>query len=106
MKFVKSKYASPWTGVVLKEWDKKRRKEGINPFRGYDKWKVFLVLVTHDKSGNKMRKRYLKTFSAGWMKIIESFDLSKINKDWFIFDPTIDITTVDGWNYYQKRKNH
>ena len=70
-KFVKSKYLSPWSGVVI---DKKNRT-GINP--------LYLILVLKDKNGNIPRKRIIKTLDSDWTIEIEKFDISNINRDWF-----------------------
>ena len=48
-KFVKSKYSSAWSGVVV---DKKNRT-GINP--------LYLILILKDKNGNTPCKRIVKT---------------------------------------------
>lgn len=69
-KFVKSKYASAWSGVVI---DKKHRT-GIND--------LYLILVLKDKNGNTPRKRIIKTLDASWTIEIDKFDITHINKDW------------------------
>ena len=69
-KFVKSKYSSPWSGVVI---DKKNRT-GINP--------LYLILVLKDKNGNTPRKRIVKTLDSSWTVEIDKFDISNINEDW------------------------
>lgn len=69
-KFVKSKYSSAWSGVVI---DKKNRT-GINP--------LYLILVLKDKNGNTPRKRILKILDSSWTIEIDKFDISNINQDW------------------------
>lgn len=69
-KFVKSKYSSAWSGVVI---DKKNRT-GINP--------LYLILVLKDKNGNTPRKRIVKTLDSAWTIEIDKFDISNINEDW------------------------
>jgi len=69
-KFVKSKYSSHWSGVVI---DKKKRT-GINP--------LYLILVLKDKNGNIPRKRIIKTLDSSWTIEIDKFDISNINQDW------------------------
>ena len=71
MEFVRSKYSSPWKGVVV---DKVKRK-GINT--------LLLVLVLKDGSGNALRKRILKTLDESWTRKVKAFDISHINQDWF-----------------------
>jgi hypothetical protein len=70
-KFVKSKYSSAWSGVVI---DKKNRT-GMNP--------LYLILVLKDKNGNTPRKRIIKTLDSAWTIEIDKFDISYINQDWF-----------------------
>jgi hypothetical protein len=69
--FVKSKYKSPWVGVII---DKKHRT-GMND--------LYLILVLKDRNGNIPRKRMLKTLDSFWITEVDSFDISNINKDWF-----------------------
>lgn len=70
-KFVKSKYASAWSGVVV---DKKHRT-------GYND--LYMILVLKDKNGNIPRKRIIKTLDSAWTIEIDKFDISNINEDWF-----------------------
>lgn len=69
-KFVKSKYSSAWSGVVI---DKKNRT-GTTP--------LYLILVLKDKNGNTPRKRIVKTLDSAWTIEIDKFDISNINEDW------------------------
>jgi len=69
-KFVKSKYSSGWSGVVI---DKKNRT-GINP--------LYLIIVLKDKNGNTPRKRIIKILDSAWTIEIAKFDISNINQDW------------------------
>lgn len=96
--FVKSNYASPWRGIILNEW---KVYERYYIFFKREMNSICLVLLTHDKRGNKFNKRHLKVISKGWLEVIEPFDLSHIHKDWYLFDKNIDPRTADGWNYYQ-----
>lgn len=70
--FVKSKYASPWVGIVL---DKKHRT-GIND--------LYTILIVEDRLGNTPRKRIIATLDSAWTQEINKFNISHINKDWFI----------------------
>ena len=70
-KFVKSKYASRWCGIVL---DKKNRTK-YNP--------LYLILILKDKNGNTPRKRILKRLDSSYTIEVGNIDLSNINKDWF-----------------------
>lgn len=70
-KFVKSKYASPWIGIVL---HKQPRVKYLD---------LYTILIVEDKSGNTPRKRIIKTLDEGWTEEVYSFDISHINKDWF-----------------------
>ena len=72
MKYVKSNYAAPWTGVVLNQV---KRGSGLGD--------LCLVLTTKDKNGNIPRKRILKIFDVFWLNEIKPFSLSEINPDWF-----------------------
>ena len=76
-KFVKSKYSSAWSGVVI---DKKNRT-GINP--------LYLILVLKDKNGNTPRKRIVKTLDSSWTVEIDKFDISNINEDWLKWLPVL-----------------
>jgi hypothetical protein len=68
--FVKSKFASRWTGIVL---DIKERK-GRNP--------VYLILIIKDKNGITPRKRILTVLDSYWTAEVNKFDLSFLNRDW------------------------
>lgn len=70
-KFVKSKYASPWIGIVLNEQPRVKYKS------------LFTILIIEDKSGNTPRKRIIKTLDEAWTEEVDNFDISHINKDWF-----------------------
>lgn len=81
-KFVKSKYSSAWSGVVI---DKKNRT-GINP--------LYLILVLKDKNGNTPRKRIVKTLDSAWTIEIDKFDIANINEDWLKGLPVLQPITV------------
>jgi hypothetical protein len=87
-RFVQSQYNAKWYGVILREWPSGR----------------CLVLIVRHKDGSAPKKRIITPIGIGWLKPIEPFDISGINENWFCFDPSIDIDTPNGWNYYEKRK--
>lgn len=74
--FVKSKYSSPFIGIVLEEYvistSYPKKYKGI----GYK------VLVVKDKSGNIPRKRIIHERNKEWFVKVKLFDISYINKDW------------------------
>lgn len=72
MKFVKSKFASPWEGVVI---DITKRRNKLNP--------LYLCLIVKDRGGNLPRKRILKTLDSSWLIEIKPFNITHVNKDWF-----------------------
>ncbi len=74
-KFVKSTYASAWSGIVI---DIKNRT-GMSP--------LYLILILKDKNGRTPRKRMIKQLDSTWVIKIKKFDISHINKDWLIRIP-------------------
>jgi hypothetical protein len=72
MKFVKSKFRSPWKGVVI---DIVKRRNKLNP--------LYICLIVKDRNGNIPRKRILKTLDSDWLIEISSFDITNINNEWF-----------------------
>ena len=72
MKYVKSKYKSPWKGVVL---DIIKRNNKLSP--------LYICLICKDRSGNKPRKRILKKLDSSWLVEIKPFSIENINTDWF-----------------------
>lgn len=88
-RFVKSQYNAKWDGIILREWPSGR----------------CLVLIVRHRNGSTPKRRIIIRIHIGWLKPIEPFDISEINENWFCFDPSIDIDTIKGWNYYcEKRK--
>lgn len=77
MIFVESKYGSRWKGVVLKEYSiychYPKKYKGVG----------YIVLVIKDRNGNIPNKRIIHSRNKDWFKVIEPFDISNINTDWF-----------------------
>ncbi len=72
MIFVKSKFKTPWIGVVL---GITKRRNKLNP--------LYICLIIKDSRGNLPRKRIIKTLDSSWLIETEEFDISHVNKDWF-----------------------
>ena len=90
-RFVKSNYNAKWDGIILGEWPNGR----------------CLVLIVRHRNGSVPKRRIIIPIHIGWLKPIEPFDISGINENWFCFDPSIDLATNKGWNYYnEKRKKN
>ena len=70
-KFVRSRYLSPWSGVVI---GRKNRGGDSNP--------LYLILILKDRKGNTPRKRIIKILDSFWTVEIDKFDISNINQDW------------------------
>ena len=69
-KFVRSRYSSPWIGVVVDEINRTNSK-------------LYVMVVVKDRNGNKPRKRMVKYLDSRWTVDIDKFDISNLNKDWF-----------------------
>lgn len=69
--FVKSRYRSPWRGMVLAREARKGRGD------------LLTVVILLDKNGMPMRRRRIAYLDEHWITEHSEIDLSRYNPDWF-----------------------
>jgi hypothetical protein len=81
MKYVKSIYKAGWKGVVIEEIKRGKYFDSRKTWKMNPLYKVVMILTA---SNNKPIRRYVVIRDSAWFKEIQPFDISWVNKDWFI----------------------